>query len=99
MRDAVGEDARLPGARAGDDEERPLGGEDGLALGLVEVGEVALRGRDGHPPMLAVGCGGCLPAHGELDVRGHLRPRFTMLTQVTRHVYVPFGSGSYEALQ
>ena len=55
MRDAIREDARLPGARAGDDEQRPLGRENGLALGLVEVGEVALGGRDGHRPMLAVG--------------------------------------------
>ena len=54
MCDAVREDARLPRACAGDHEQRTLGREDGVALGLVEVGEVALRGRDGHLPMLAV---------------------------------------------
>ena len=46
VRDAVREDARLPRAGAGDDEERALGREHGLALGLVQVGEVALGGRD-----------------------------------------------------
>ena len=56
--DAVRENARLPGARSGDDEERPFGREDGLSLGLVEVGEVALGGRDAHRPMLAVAVGG-----------------------------------------
>src|SRR3990170_6157328 len=50
--DAVGEDARLSGTRSGDDEERSLGGQDGLALGLVEVREVALGSRDGHAAML-----------------------------------------------
>ena len=48
---------RLPGARSGDDEERPFGREDRLSLGLVEVGEVALGGRDAHRPMLAVAAG------------------------------------------
>ena len=62
VRDAIGEDARLPGAGAGDDEERPLGRENGLALGLVEVGEVALGGRDGHRPMLAVAARRCFAA-------------------------------------
>ena len=40
MRDAVGEDARLPGSRPGDDEKRHLGGEDGddIAVG-VEGGQ------------------------------------------------------------
>ena len=44
MRDAVGQDARLAGAGACDDEQRALGREDGLALRLVQVGEVASRG-------------------------------------------------------
>jgi hypothetical protein len=48
MRDAVREDARLPGAGAGDDEQRPLRRDHGLALGGVEVGEVLLGGSDGH---------------------------------------------------
>src|SRR5437764_10826 len=43
MRDAVGEDARLPRARARDDQERALGGENGLLLGLVQIGEVLVR--------------------------------------------------------
>jgi hypothetical protein len=43
MRDAVGEDPRLARARAGDDEQRSFGRENGLALGGVQVGEVALR--------------------------------------------------------
>ena len=47
VRDAVGEHARLARARAGDHEHRPLGGRDGLALGLVQVGEVGLRVREG----------------------------------------------------
>jgi hypothetical protein len=45
---AVGEDAGLPRAGAGDDEQRPLGGQDGLALGRVQVGEVGLGRGDGH---------------------------------------------------
>src|SRR3990170_2046819 len=56
--DAVGEDARLPGARSGHDQEGALYGEDGLALGVVEVCEVLLGGCDGHGPMLAAGPGG-----------------------------------------
>jgi hypothetical protein len=52
VRDAIGEDARLAGARAGDDEKRSLGGQDRVALSLVEVGEVALGGRDGDASML-----------------------------------------------
>ena len=42
VRDAVGQDARLPRAGAGDDKQRSFRGEHGLALGRVEVGEVAL---------------------------------------------------------
>ena len=50
MRDPVREHARLPGAGAGDDQQRPLGREDGLALRVVQVGEVRGVGRrDGHP--------------------------------------------------
>src|SRR5207248_30862 len=52
--DPVGEDARLAGAGAGDDEERPFRGEDGLALRGVEVGKILLRRGDGHAAMLAV---------------------------------------------
>ncbi len=48
--DAIRQDARLPGARAGDHEQRPFRGEDGLALGGVQVGEIAVRRRDGHAP-------------------------------------------------
>ena len=48
VRDAVREDARLPRAGAGDDEHRALGGEDGLALRRVQVGEVLLGGGDRH---------------------------------------------------
>ena len=54
MSDAIREDARLPRARAGDDEERPLGRENGLPLGFVQVREVALGCCDAHRPMLAV---------------------------------------------
>ncbi len=43
VRDAVGEDARLARARSRDHEQRPLRGEDGLALGRVQVGEIGLR--------------------------------------------------------
>ena len=53
VRDAIGEDAGLPGARAGDDEQRPFGGEHGLPLRGIEVGEVLLRRGDGHGSMLA----------------------------------------------
>ena len=43
VRDAVGEDAGLPRARAGDHEQRPFGGQDRLPLGGIQVGEVGLR--------------------------------------------------------
>ena len=98
VRDAVGEDARLPRAGTGDDEERALGREDRLALGLVEVGEVALGGRDGHRPTLAVGCGAYQRTVSSTWA-GIFGPRFVTLAHVTRHVYAPFGSGSYDALQ
>src|SRR3954447_12879914 len=52
VRDAVGEDARLPGARSGDDEQRTLGRQHGLALGLVQVCEVRGGLYDGHPGTL-----------------------------------------------
>ena len=42
--DAVREHARLPGAGSGDDEERALRGRHGLALGVVQVGELELGG-------------------------------------------------------
>ncbi len=98
MCDAIREDARLPRARAGDDEERPLGREDGLALGLVEVGEVALGGRDAHRPMLAVGAEAAYQRTVSSTCAG-IFGRPDVLIHVTRHVYVPFGSGSYDALQ
>ena len=43
--DAVDDDAGLAGAGAGEDEERPLGGGDGLALRWVERREVQHRSR------------------------------------------------------
>ena len=43
VRDAVREDARLARARAGDDEQRPLGREHSLPLSRVQVGEIGLR--------------------------------------------------------
>src|SRR5262249_5937739 len=52
VRDAVGEDPRLPRAGAGDDEQRPFRGQHGLALGVVQVGEVDVRLRDGHAARL-----------------------------------------------
>ena len=48
VRDAVREHARLAGARARDDEQRPLGREHGLPLGRVQVGEIRLRRCDGQ---------------------------------------------------
>ena len=48
VRDAVGEDARLAGARAGDHEQRAFGGQHGLPLGGVQVGEIGLRRGDRH---------------------------------------------------
>ena len=42
VRDAIGEHARLARARAGDHEQRALGGQHGLPLGGVQVGEVGL---------------------------------------------------------
>jgi hypothetical protein len=47
------EDAGLPRARAGDDEERPVDVEHGLALCRVEGGEELLVRGDGHASMLA----------------------------------------------
>jgi hypothetical protein len=46
--DAMGEHARLARARSRDDEQRPLRGEDGLALGGIQVGEERLGRSDGH---------------------------------------------------
>jgi hypothetical protein len=51
------EDARLSGAGAGDDEQRPLGRSDRLELRLVEALQEALGGRDGDLPMLAAAPG------------------------------------------
>ncbi len=49
VNDPVGEHARLARAGASDHEQRALGREHRLALGVVELGEVALgRGGDGH---------------------------------------------------
>jgi len=46
--DAVGEDARLPGAGACHDQNRPLGGQNRLALRRIQVGQVALWRDDRH---------------------------------------------------
>ena len=53
VRDAVREHARLARARAGDDEQRPLGVQDRLALCLVQVCEIGFGRDDGTPAMLA----------------------------------------------
>ena len=72
MSDAIREDARLAGACAGDDEERPFGRENGLPLGFVQVREVALGCCDAHRPMLAVAVGGAPPRHdGDSVAHGH----------------------------
>jgi hypothetical protein len=60
VRDAVREDASLPRAGAGDDEQRPVRVADRLELGLVEAVEEALGGRDRDQPMLAA-------VHGEAE--------------------------------
>ncbi len=44
----MGEHAGLARARAGDDEQRPVDVENGLALGRVQVGEEIIVGCDGH---------------------------------------------------
>ena len=69
VRDAVGEHARLAGARAGDHEQRPFGREDGLPLGGIQVCEVALGRGDGHPSMLATK-GEVPPEQGEAAEAG-----------------------------
>src|SRR5580765_875367 len=51
--DAVGEDARFARARAGDDQQRPFRGQNGLPLSGIQVCEVLLRRGDGHGSMLA----------------------------------------------
>ena len=99
VRDAVREDARLPRARAGDHEERPFRREHGLALGVVEVGEVALRGRNAHRSMLAVAAGAAYQRTVSSTCAGIFGPACTLLVHVTRQVYRPFGSRSYEPLQ
>ena len=58
--DAVREHARLPGAGAGDDEQRAVDVQDGLALGRIEVGEEVLVGRDGSRVDASGGLGGGL---------------------------------------
>ena len=98
VRHPIGEHARLPRARPGDDEQRAFGGENGLALRLVEVGEVALRGRDGHRPMLPAADFG-EPGPYQRTVSSTCAGAFGLPTHAMRHVYVPFGSGSYEPLQ
>ena len=49
VRDPVREHARLAGAGAGDHEQRAFGGEHGLALGGVQIGQIGLGLRCGHP--------------------------------------------------
>ena len=51
------EDAGLPRAGAGDDEERPVDVEHSLALGRIQVGEELLVRSDGHASMLAAASG------------------------------------------
>jgi len=95
--DPVGQDARLAGAGAGDDEERTFGAGDRLALRLVQVREVALGGRDGHRAMLPATPAGALDGYQATvssTCAGILGPWTTMLFQVIRQVYVPLGSGS-----
>ena len=48
VRDAMGEDAGLSRACAGDDEQRPVDVEHGLPLGRIEPLEELVMGRDGH---------------------------------------------------
>ena len=98
MGDAVREDAGLAGAGSGDDEERPLGVQDRVALGLVEVCEGALGGRDRDPSMLAA-VGVALEATYQRTVSSTCPGAGGAPLQVTRQVYVPFGSGSKEARQ
>ena len=94
----MGEDPRLPRARPGDDEKRPVDVEHGLALGRVEVGKEILMGRDGHASMLAARSSGPF---------GRVRYQRTVSSTVVekperrtiRNVYVPAGSGSYDAWQ
>ena len=57
MRDAVGEYARLPGAGAGDDEQRAVDVQDGLALRRIQAGEEVIVRCDGHASMLATSRG------------------------------------------
>ena len=58
-RDGVGramtDDPGLARARAGEDADRTARREDGFALGIVEVGEEALRFWDGHVPSMTPG--------------------------------------------
>ena len=74
VRDAVREDARLAGAGAGDHEQRPFGREDGLALGGIQVCEVALGRGDGHRSMLAAEAE-VPPEHGEAAEAGRVLRR------------------------
>ncbi len=101
MRDSVGENAGLPRARSGDDEERSFGRPDRLELGLVEALEEALRRRDGDPSMLAVASATSPRGDRSVDASrdGYQRTVNSKCagcfpSQRTRHVYVPFGSGS-----
>ena len=86
MRDPVRQNARLAGARAGDDEQRPLGCEDSLTLRLVEVGEVGVGGRDAHRPTLAAGMAEAYQRTVSSTWAGIFGPRFVTLVQLTRHV-------------
>jgi len=98
VRDAVREDAGLPGARSGDDEERPRGVQDRVALGLVEVCKGALRGRDRDPSMLAVAASRSDAAYQRTVSSTCAGARGAPL-QVTRQMYTPLGSGSNDARQ
>ncbi len=96
VRDAVRENACLAGARARDDENGPFGGHDGLALRVVQVREVRLWCGDGHAPMLAARSAGASSDYQRTvsSTCAGWRP-----SQLMRQAYVPFGSGSNDALQ
>ena len=89
MGDAMGEDARLSRARAGDHEQRPFGCENRLALGLVEDGEVGLRLGDGHRPMLAAAAGHPAKPSARVAALEHSLPRISrrrVLAEAREHL-------------
>jgi len=99
MSDAIRQDAGLPGPGASDHEQRPFGRQDGLALSFVQVGEIGLRRRNAHRPTLAGRAAAAYQRTVSSTCAGIFGPRFVVETHVTRQVYVPFGNGSYDAVQ